>query len=230
MNDYQRAKISSYDLTVKVSNLSPASMAMIKNFKKGIDRLLAIIVKIYANTTEQAINITGVTRDKLTLLNLLIGQLLEVSGAVHSYAEAKGDKTLQGRVNYKLWTVEKLDQVQVVAAAEIVLAEALKITPLELEDEGISAQEMTAFSETLAQFRDTKSDNKVAVGSRRLNTEVIAQLFTEAYNLKKNTLDRLAVQFQRKDPEFYIKYKDASRVIYHQSAPTPEDPEATPTV
>jgi len=46
-------------------------------------------------------------------------------------------------------------------------------------------------------------------------------LFAEAADLKKNTLDRLACQYQRKAPEFYQKYKAAATVIYKRSVKAP---------
>ena len=49
----------------------------------------------------------------------------------------------------------------------------------------------------------------------------LADLFAEAADLKKNTLDRLACQYQRKAPEFYQKYKAAATVIYKRSVKAP---------
>jgi len=46
-------------------------------------------------------------------------------------------------------------------------------------------------------------------------------LFAEAADLKKNTLDRLASQYQRKAPEFYQKYKVTATVIYKRSLKAP---------
>ena len=46
----------------------------------------------------------------------------------------------------------------------------------------------------------------------------MAELFSQAENIKKNTLDRLAPQFERKAPEFYNKYKTAAHVIYRRAA------------
>jgi hypothetical protein len=78
--------------------------------------------------------------------------------------------------------------------------------------------ELTEFKSDYEQLKAGKSDTRSAIIERTGYTQQIADLFTEAADLKKNTLDRLSTQFQRKSPEFYQKYKAASMVIFKRSA------------
>jgi len=148
----------------------------------------------------------------------VIHQLVDVSGAIHSYAIFKNDKTLGAKVNYKEWTVNRMSLTDLLDACAIVLEEASKIAPQELALEGISAAEVAELTSDYAQLKAGKSNTRSAIIDRTGYTQQIADLFTQAADLKKNTLDRLATQFQRKSPEFYQKYKAASMVIFKRSA------------
>jgi len=220
MNDYQTAQQASYTLIVKEAENYPESVALIPSFDKGIVRLKAIVTEIHTIGIQQAKDITGVTGDKHTVLEGMIDYLVDVSGAVNSYAIASGDKTLQAKVNYKVSAVSRMTQSELIIAAAIVIEEAEKIAPETLADEGITAAELTAFKAAHAKFKEIVSDPREAVIDRSGYTRRLGDLFSEASDLKKNTLDRLASQFQRKAPEFYQKYKAAVTVIYRRSAKT----------
>jgi hypothetical protein len=218
MNDYQKAKKNSLDLIVKVGEEYPEAISLVPRFASTFATLKVVVSKIDDLSAKQAKDITGVTEDKKTLMDDVIHQLVDVSGAVNSYAIFKNDKTLAAKVNYKEWTVEKMSLTDLIDACSIVLEEASKIAPEELTIEGITVAELTEFKSDYEQLKAGKSDTRSAIIERTGYTQQIADLFTEAADLKKNTLDRLSTQFQRKSPEFYQKYKAASMVIFKRSA------------
>jgi len=218
MNDYQKARKKSYDLIVKVGDEYSTIISLVPRFATTFAQLKVTVNKIGELSIEQAKDITGVAKDKNTLVEEFIDQLVDVSGGVHSYAIFTNDKTLAAKVNYKEWTVEKMSMPDLLNAGGIVLQEATKIAPEELANEGITAAEMAAYTSNYEQLDAEKSDTRNAIIDRTGYTQQIADLFAQAADLKKNTLDRLATQFQRKSPEFYQKYKAASMVIFKRSA------------
>lgn len=230
MNYFQNARLTSYKLIVIEAKNSLNVPTLIPTFATGINRLDAINIKIGDIAIQQAKKITGVTDDKNALMEDLGNHLLDVSGAVHSYAISKNDKTLAAKVNYKVSSIDKMSHTDLQNSAGIVLEEAGKLTPDELANEGISAAEMTEFNDAYTRFKAASSDPREAIIDRSGYTQQLADLFAEAYDLKKNTLDRLASQFQRKDPGFYQKYKAASMVIYKRSSKTTAVTEATAKV
>jgi len=94
------------------------------------------------------------------------------------------------------------------------LNEAQKIP--ELSNAGISPEELNEFSEVLTRLKDSTTNRREAGIEQSGSTKRIAELFSQGEDIKKNTLDRLAPQFQRKAPEFYNKYKTAANVIYRR--------------
>jgi hypothetical protein len=229
MNYFQNAKLTSYKLIVTEAKNNPNVPTLIPTFATGINRLEAITNEIGDIAIQQTKNITGVTDDKNVLLNNLCGCMLDVSGAVHSYAISKKDKILAAKVNYNESYIAKMSHANVITISGIVLEEAGKLAPEELANEGISTDEMDEFKDDYTRFKDVSSDSREAIIDRSGYTQRLADLFAEASDLKKNTLDRLATQFKRKDPDFYQKYQAASIVFYKRSAKTTPAPEASST-
>lgn len=219
MNDYQKAKQTSHKLIVIEARNHPNEVSLIPTFAKGIDRLETISNQIDDISVQQARNITGVTSDKNEVLEDVIDYMIEVSGAVYSYASSAKNQTLKAKVNYKESAISRMSQPDLITAAAIVIEEAEKIGPA-LASEGISTTELDEFKTAYSKFKETSTEPREAIIDRSGYTQRLADLLSEASDLKKNTLDRLAIQFKRKAPEFYAKYKDASVVIYKRRSKT----------
>jgi hypothetical protein len=227
MNKYQTARLDSLKLIVKESNNNPNSIALVPKFGVVINRIGTICTEIESHQVQQEKDLTGITTDKDLAHENLIDSTVEIAGAVYSYAHDMNNNTLMSKVNYKSTSIEKMTQSEVVAVAGIILEEALKVPATDLVNEGISTEEMTAYEELISHFKNIKSSKREAVIDRSGTTEKINDLFREASTLVKDKLDRLAAQFKRKDPDFYLKYKAARAVQYH-TAPKKSAEETNP--
>lgn len=218
MNNYQKARLSSNKQIVIEAENHAAEVAVIPTFVRGIQQLKVTNGEIDDLSAIQSQNLTGITKDKNEVQHEVIDYLLEFSGAIHSYAGQQGNKSLQALVNFKPTKVELLDQHEIINAATTVLSEARKISPPDLSNEGITPDEITQFENVLTQLKGYSNTRHTAGIDQQDVTRRIAKLFAQAIDIKKNTLDRLAPQFQRKAPEFYNKYKAASNVTYRRAA------------
>ena len=227
MNDYQNAKVKTYVLMGDVADSYPAVVALVPRMQGAFVRMRSISNEIISISSQQSADLTGVTTDKNMDMKELNDSMVDVAGAVYSYAGLQNDPTTQAKVNFKEWKIDRMTQPQLMDAAGVVLAEATKIAPEDLTQEGISPAEMTAFRAAYTTYTDVRFDPRNATIDHKELTDRLAELFTEAYNLKKHTLDRLIVQFKRKSPEFYNKYLSASMIIYQHNS-TPEADEVTP--
>jgi len=215
MNHYQNSKQTSFKLIVKEAKNYPETVSLIPRFAAGVSRLEVISADIEIISIQQAKNITGVKGDKDTLVDKLSDFTVDVSGAI-----AKGDKTLLAKVNFKESAIARMSQADLSKAIAITIEEADKISTQDLAHEGITADEMTEFKSVYNQFKSMSTNTREAIIDRSGYTKQLSLLFAEASEIKKNTLDRLASQFQRKAPEFYQKYKAAATVIYKRSSKT----------
>lgn len=222
MNNYQKAKLSSNKQIVIEAENHAAEVAVIPSFVKGIQQLKVINSELGSLSAIQSEDLTGITADKNKVKNEVIDYLLEISGAIHSYAGQQGNKSLQALVNFKPTKVDLLDQHEIINAATTVLNEARKVSPPDLTNEGITPEEITQFENALAQLKGFSNTRQTAGIDQKDVTRRIADLFVQAADIKKNTLERLAPQYQRKAPEFFNKYKTAANVIYRHAAKSTE--------
>ena len=218
MNNYQKSRLSSNKQIVIEAENNEAAVAIIPTFVKGIKQLKVINSKIEDLSALQSQNLTGIVDDKDDLQEEVTDYVLEFSGAIHSYAGQQGNKSLQALINFTPTKVEHFDQHEIIDAGTTVLSEARKIPPIELTNEGIGPDEINRFDSALTQLKSYSNTRKTAGIDQKDITRRIAQLFAQAADIKKNTLDRLVIQFQRKAPEFYHKYKTAATVIYKRAA------------
>lgn len=212
MNKYQSARLDSLKLIVKESNNNPNSIALVPKFGVVIIRIGTICTEIDGLQIQQEKDLKGITVDKEVDFENLTDSTVEIAGAVYSYARDMNNHTLMGKVNYKSTAIEKMNQSEVVAVAGIVLEEALRVPAADLANEGISVPELNAYEVLISRFKNIKSAKREAIIDRSGTTEKLTELFKEASSLLTEKLDRLAVQFKRKDPDFYLKYKAARSV------------------
>ena len=217
MNHFQKARFKSYEMLLTESKNYESTVATIPIFQKTIERLKQITEAIDDLSKEQARDLKGITEDKNATLEQTIDLMLEVAGAIHAHAIVKGDITLQSVTNLKPSEVDHMDQTLVIKKAEIMLEEAKKLSVEELSDTGLTTDELGLYEDTIAKLRDTKNNRNEAGIDQSSATKQLAKLFEEANALKKNTLDKLAPQFERKAPEFYMKYKAATTVNYNRT-------------
>ncbi|MBV5282336.1 MAG: hypothetical protein JZU53_07870 [Paludibacter sp.] len=226
MNNYQKARLSSNKQIVIEAENHAAEVAVIPTFAKGIEQLKVINSEIDQLSVIQSEDLTGITEDKNEVLQEVIDYLIEVSGAIHSYAGQQGNKSLQALVNFKPSKVEHLDRHEIINVATTVLNEARKIVPSALINEGITPDEITQFDNVLTKLKSYSNTRHTAGIDQKDVTRRIAKLFAQATDIKKNTLERLAPQYERKAPEFFNKYKTAANVINRRAAKTTDT--ATP--
>jgi len=216
MNKYQSAKQDSNKLVVKEARNNPASVNLIPKFASAIDKLESITIEIDEIRVQQEKDLKGVTTDKLFTMGNLIDYLVDIAGAIYAYALDKNDNALMSKVNFTASEVEKMSQSEIITAAKIVNEEAGKVAASDMTDHGISADELKEFGELNDYFQVIKSSTREAIIDRSGSTEKLRKLFIEARKLVKGTLDRLAMQYKRKDPDFYLKYRAARIIIYNR--------------
>lgn len=218
MNNYQKAKLSSNKQIVIEAENHAAEVAVIPTFAKGIEQLKVINSELDDLSAIQSEDLTGIVEDKHDVQNEVMDYLLEFSGAIHSYAGQQGNKSLQAVVNFKPYKIDHLDQHEIIDAATTVLGEARKVPPMELTNEGITPDEINRFDNVLTQLKGYSNTRHTAGIDQKDVTRRIGELFAQAADIKKNTLERLVPQYQRKAPEFYNKYRTAANVIYRRAA------------
>ncbi len=217
MNYHQIAKLESYKLMVYEANANESSSATIPVFAESINKLNEICIEIDDLHVEQEKDITGVTEDKNQILTQLIELMADVAYALQTYAKRNNNNTLYERVEYSEATISKLRHAEISSVARIFIEEVKLLTPEELTAYGLSEEDISELIRLKDEYKLIVQTPRQSIIERSSITEKIKFLFDEAYDIKKNVLDKLANRFKRKDPEFYLKFNAASSVIYRSN-------------
>lgn len=220
MTDTQTAVLSAYLKMLIECDNAPRSVAKIQLFSNKIARIREIVAEIQTLSPQYSESTKGLTSEKNTHLDELIDLTVDVAGAVHSYANEKGDKDLEEKVNYNRSAIMRLSQDRILLIAEVVLNNANKVPAAELAEAGISAEELTEFAALISKLKTMVPGKAVADVEKTAIGQRIRDLFAELSDIKANHLNRLSKQYIRKDPDFYYRYKSTMVVRYPSSKKT----------
>lgn len=222
MDKRQTKQHASNELIVKEATNDPESLELVPSFKKSIVRLGEINAEIDSLETQQGKDLGGIATNKKIVRLSLIDWMLEVGGAVHSSASETGNYTLKSRVDYKQTVINRMEQLELISVAGIILKEAQSLTAEALLEQGISPEDLATFQSLIDKFKGVQSSPKEAIIDRSGATEKIGTLLAEARGIIKNSLDKLALQYKRKAPEFSRRYKAARGTGYKGKLSKPE--------
>jgi hypothetical protein len=227
MTTYQEEQHSSDKLIVQVSEENPESTKLVPAFEEGIQKLKLVNDEVEKIRQLQEKDISGVTENKHFTIDKLNESTFDISGAVYSYADAKGDLVLKGLVNYSKTQLTKMVPGVLISAANTVLQEAKKLLPADLTKYGISAAELKDHEDLVTYFMPVSESTRGAIIDRTGYTKRLAELFEQSSLLRQNTLDSLGRQFKKKAPAFYTLYRGARKII-HQGPDHTDTPDTPP--
>ncbi len=214
MNKVQSAKLRNIKLICSEAKQHSENVAKVPKFGLGVARLNEISKEIDELRVHQEKDNTGATSDKNQLKEDFISILTDMIGALQSSAHSKKDNALYERVNFSESELETLKERRLNAVGSLVIQEAEALTAENLLAEGISTEDLAQLKQLHQDFTEKIDEPRELAIERSNYTHKIAQLIDEAWELKKQVLDKLISQFKRKDPDFYLKYQAASQVIY----------------
>ncbi|MFN8254491.1 MAG: hypothetical protein U0W24_02300 [Bacteroidales bacterium] len=213
MNNYQKDRLSCLKLIIAEAKKNPLSTSLIPKFESAIAELETLTAGIDALQVNQEKDTTGITADTNQLIDQLIDYMIEISGALQSYAYDKNNNALKEQVNFTESALEHLGKQDIIAAGSLLIEETDKLTVEELTELGISTNDLNELKDLFKKVKQVNQAPQHAIIEKSGYTTKLGQLINEAWLLKKNVLDKLATQFKRKDPGFYYKYQSCSMVI-----------------
>ena len=207
MNKHQSVRLQMLELIGKEALNYSASINAIPAFARTMGRINVITSEILLLNAQQSVVLTGIAEKKHDAIGHLVDIVLEISGGIYSYADMNNDTVLKSKVNIKASTLGSIRLDKLIAIADTVSAQAQGLPQGALADFGISQEDLSTLDAVLQEVKSLKSAPREATLERSGYTDQLASLFEEANQLLKESLDKLAQQFKRKDPAFYAKYK-----------------------
>lgn len=215
MKRRQYWKQNMYKMVCSKAAANPESVKLIPKFEKSVNQLGEIVDEIDVIAIQQETDLKGIAVEKDKTIDDMIALAVDISGAIHSHAKGINDMVLLDKVNFTASSWEKMSDAKLLNNTGIIIS-IMKNVPAEAFAEvGITPEDLQQLEEMYDNYKVVKPAPREAIIDRKGYTARLGELFDEAHNIVKYSLDKLATQFKRKDPEFYLTYKSARQIIEH---------------
>jgi len=146
--------------------------------------------------------ITGVTKDKAKMRELMAEKGHKVETAVFAYASFSGNNKLQDRVSYTLSDLKYCRDTAVVDMLNVILTAGKQYLP-ELELFGIVQSDIDELESLIQNYSLTAEDPRQAITNRSRATAELKSALKEADKILKEQLDKVLFQFKEISFAFY---------------------------
>jgi len=206
MKDYQKAELKMMQEVVRFFDENP-NLEKTDNsiLKTHVTKLKDFIAQIEKNAIKQEFDNTGYTENKKKAKQELANADVNVTASICSYATDSGKNELYNEFNISISKVNRMSDADLVNYTKTIVATATENIK-DLKPYNITAEELTsltqlneAYSELLLIPAEERKEKKVA-------TENIKKLISEALQLLKRSLDNDMVHYKDTQPDLYAKY------------------------
>lgn len=186
----------------KFTNVS-IILERLAGLKSVSERILLYEGKL-KNSTAGKTDSKNVTKDDLIRISLI------VTAGLYGYGIDSKDSEARELGDMVVTDFNRMRQSEIPAKAKTILAKATSLGG-SIEKYGVGPDELTELETTIASFLGKMSDMGAGSSDQGSARDTLDGLFDEA-NLLLDSLDKLMIRFETKEPELYSTYK-AARVI-----------------
>ena len=220
MKDRQRDKLVMYQLVLRFSKKNRDTWSGLEAFGSTLSELDTRILEIDALRVTQEIDITGVSGTKQQVKDVLIDHLEELIGSLEAYATEIEELNLLERIYYTPSALRQTSATELVGISKLVLNEGEKYLE-SIKSFGVTAKSLAELDKKIKAFNVILTAPRQAIIDRSMATDGLKDAIRITDALLKRRLDKLALRFRKKAPEFYNRYKKARRVIASAGTASP---------
>lgn len=205
MTQNQLARFNAYTLALAFLAKNLEKTKNIPVFSKVFQTIKALLDAVAERNNLGRESRTAVTDGKQQYLGEIAQLAFTISSAIVSYATGIKNVKLRNSMNFTRSDLFYATDQDLGAHASNILTMAKKLAA-QLAEYGITEEMITSLANLTEQYLPQASqprEHKVRVKNA---TQQIAGLIKEAQDLMDNQLDRIMVQFEQADPEFYRQY------------------------
>lgn len=211
MDARQEAKLSMYNAVLTHIEANTTITATVPAFATVATSLRTVYNNIITAAQQEAEAIAGVTMDKAETRNLLCTEAANIAAAVYAYATSQGDNELKEQVNLSFTKLQKTKDELLVPTCNIIHQKAT-LSLASLTAYGITSTKLSDFQDLIDEYAAQIPGPRNAVSVRAAARTAISNHFKQADQILKQQMDKLALQFQAANPEFYNAFKN-NRII-----------------
>jgi hypothetical protein len=196
-------------------------------YANAVTEFKAKIVAIEEEVEAQSTDLEGYAMDKGEKKEAMVRATLAVASKVYAYAEDNANTVLREKVDVSYSDLIAPRDAVVAQKCQGIHDEANAVVA-SLAPYGVLPADLTALQGLITRYETVISAPRTAITIRKGATENIERLIREGTAILKNRMDKLMVEYQVSNPDFYQEYFDA-RIVVNTGVVTPEPEPVPPT-
>lgn len=211
MTARQEAKLSMYNAVLTYTEANTTITATVPAFATAATSLRTVYNNIIAAAQQEAQAIAGVATNKSEARNILCIDAANIAAAVYAFAITEGDNELKEQVNYSVTKLLQTKDELLVPICNIIHQKATQFLA-SLTGYGITAIKLGNFQDLIDDYAAIIPAPRNAVSVRSAARTALSGFFKQSDLILKNQMDKLSLQFQTANPDFFNAYK-SNRII-----------------
>ena len=205
MKDYQNAEVKMMKEVVKFFDENPTLEKDNKILKNHIDQLKDLIKQIDENAIKQNFDNTGYTENKKKAKSELADADINITASICSYATDSGKNELYNEFNTPISKVNRMSDADLITYTNTIIDTAEQYKE-ELKPYNVTADELVNLGKQSQAYADILLIPAEERKGRKVATENIKKLISEALRLLKRSIDNDMVHYKDSDADLYAKY------------------------
>jgi len=212
MRDIQENKLSMYLAVQIICNNFKDVWQDFVAFVKAFGDFEGIISQIQSTRLIQEGQTTGVAENKQKEEDEMVNKTISIASAVFVYANVISDHELKAKVNYSPSKLKRSRDTILKDRCQVVHDESSKVID-DLADYGILPADLEELQKEINDYAAIIAQPRTAINTRATATAQLVELFKQGDEILKIRLDKLMVQYQNNNTDFYINYRNARNII-----------------
>jgi hypothetical protein len=227
MQDNLENKLSMYGAVISLLDANTTKTSSMTAFAPALLNLKNLKTQIEAKEIEHKDASTGKTANKQQAETALIKEAVRISAALFALGNATSNNVLIETGDKNKSFFKNLRDTDLKPEATIIYKAALDNTA-DIEAYGVSAAEITAFSNLIAAYEPTLGARESSRGLQTAAGKEVVSLFKQADTVLNTQLDSMMEKFASSDTQFYNQYHSAREIIDLGGRGGGEDPTPPP--
>ena len=201
-----------YNAVIAYCNNNTATIAALPAFQTALTAVETIVDQIRNTIQLQAGIINGIAMDKSQLRVTLCGIAADICAIISAFASITKNNELKEKVNFSATQLKRLsDEMVVPICANI--HDALSANIAALASYGVTAEAVTNFQTAMDTYKAKISSPRNAISQRSAYNTLLERSFSQANEILKNQMDKMAVQFKTTNTAFYNAYTNNRTIV-----------------
>jgi len=197
-------------------------------FVAAVNELENLIASIESTWRSTDVDQSGLVAEKRNLKANLVNSVFAISSQMYAMASKTKDLVLQGKVKFSKSELESMRDGELPTAAKTI-SDLARILLKELASYDVTAAGLDALDELTNHYNASLSVPRNSVSERAANNIKLKGLFTVSNDLLNKQLKPQMIRYEISNPEFYLGYLNASKIVDYGTRHEKPEEEVTPS-